>query len=147
MSASTSKNTVAKGFSAQPVGEEQVPGSSAGDDGMITKPVLAARMDVSIRCVENWQQAKLVPFIKVGRVVRFHWPSVVAHLLAHSSSSAEGSPLVDAQLLGLACACGRPLFPTAPVAAKPTAKPAGTQVLADGHLPNKTPNKTKGTTL
>ena len=49
-------------------------------DEMLTKEELAAKLKVTLRCIENWQRAGHLPFIKISSVVLFHWPDVVAHL-------------------------------------------------------------------
>lgn len=49
-------------------------------DEMLTKHELAAKLKVSVRCIENWQRAGHLPFIKIGSVVLFIWTDVVTHL-------------------------------------------------------------------
>ena len=49
-------------------------------DEMLTKHELAAKLKVSVRCIENWQRAGHLPFIKIGSVVLFFWADVVTHL-------------------------------------------------------------------
>ena len=57
------------------------PASPSGPgDEMLTKHELAAKLKVSVRCIENWQRAGHLPFIKIGSVVLFIWPDVVSHL-------------------------------------------------------------------
>jgi excisionase family DNA binding protein len=45
-------------------------------DGLLTKHQLAMRIGVSMRTVETWMARKLVPHIKIGKTVRFHWSDV-----------------------------------------------------------------------
>ena len=56
------------------------------DDGqgvMLTKADLAAKLKVTVRCIEHWQRDGHLPGVKIGSVVRFHWPEVVEHLKAN----------------------------------------------------------------
>ena len=52
-------------------------------EAMLTKKELASRLKISVRTLENWQRRGVVPFVKVGKIVLFHWPDVVAHLKNH----------------------------------------------------------------
>lgn len=49
-------------------------------DEMVTKKQLAAQLKVTVRTVENWQRRGVLNYIKVGKIVLFHWPDVVEHL-------------------------------------------------------------------
>ena len=42
------------------------------DTGLVTKKELAPVLRVSTRTVDNWQRNKILPYIKVGRLVRFN---------------------------------------------------------------------------
>ena len=42
------------------------------EDGLVTKPELAKILRVSLRTCDNWMKAKILPYIKVGRLVRFN---------------------------------------------------------------------------
>ena len=53
---------------------------TAESDEMLTKKELAVRLKMTVRTVENWQRRGALPFVKVGKVVLFHWSDVVAHL-------------------------------------------------------------------
>ena len=55
-----------------------------GPDELLTKQELAARFKVSVRTIEHWLNDGFLPCIRIGTVVRFHWPAVVAHLLKNS---------------------------------------------------------------
>lgn len=55
--------------------------SAANDSGLVRKQAVAKAASVSVRCVEQWMQRKLIPFVKLSpRMVRFHLPSVLAAL-------------------------------------------------------------------
>ena len=54
------------------------PGNSS--DQMLNKKELAGRLKVTVRTIENWQAAGLLPYIKISSVVLFHWPDVLEHL-------------------------------------------------------------------
>jgi len=58
------------------------PESSLTDprDEMLTKEELAAKLKVTVRCIENWQREGYLPYLKISSVVLFHWPDVLAHL-------------------------------------------------------------------
>jgi phage terminase Nu1 subunit (DNA packaging protein) len=62
---------------------EPAEGVALNWDGLLTRKGVAARCQVDVRTVDRWQAEGVVPFIKVGEVVRFHWPTTVAYLLAH----------------------------------------------------------------
>jgi hypothetical protein len=59
-------------------------------EGLLTRRDFAARCQVDVRTVERWQAEGVVPFIKVRDVVRFHWPTTIAHLLAHFTVLHDG---------------------------------------------------------
>ena len=72
------------------------------DDEILTKADLAAKLKVTVRCIENWQGAGHLRYLKIAGVVRFHWPEVLAHLkkkyqVCHGSV-APGE-LADAQVV------------------------------------------------
>jgi excisionase family DNA binding protein len=54
--------------------------AKADPDEMLTKKELAVRLKMTVRTVENWQRRGVLPFVKVGKIVLFHWPDVVSHL-------------------------------------------------------------------
>jgi excisionase family DNA binding protein len=41
------------------------------------------KLHVSKRTVDLWMQQKRLPFIKLGKTVRFHWPDVLEKLNAY----------------------------------------------------------------
>lgn len=57
---------------------------------LLTRRELAARCQVDVRTIERWQAEGVVPFIKVREVVRFHWPTTIAHLLTHFTVLHDG---------------------------------------------------------
>ena len=52
------------------------------DEQYITKTEMAVRMKVTTRTIDAWMAKGFVPFRKIGRTVRFHWPEVQDHLIA-----------------------------------------------------------------
>lgn len=52
----------------------------ASPDEMLEKPETANRLKVSKRTLDAWMRGGLVPYLKIGKTVRFRWPDVVAHL-------------------------------------------------------------------
>jgi excisionase family DNA binding protein len=57
-----------------------LPQGGEAPDAMLTKRELAWRLKISVRTLENWQRRGVLPFVKVGKIVLYHWPDVVAHL-------------------------------------------------------------------
>lgn len=47
----------------------------------ITKKEIAQRLRKTPRTVEAWMRRGYLPFLKIGRSVTFHWPTVQAHLV------------------------------------------------------------------
>jgi excisionase family DNA binding protein len=50
---------------------------------LLTPDEVAVLLKVTVRTVERWQQEGLLPFLRLGHAVRFHWPAVVEHLTAN----------------------------------------------------------------
>ena len=46
-------------------------------DSLITTAQLAARLSVSPRSIEQWVRRRQIPFIKIGRSVRFDYRAVI----------------------------------------------------------------------
>ncbi len=46
----------------------------------IDKPEASRRLHASQRTVEQWMQEGLLPYYKIGNLVRFKWTEVEAHL-------------------------------------------------------------------
>jgi excisionase family DNA binding protein len=51
-------------------------------DGLLNKWQLAEKLGIGKRTVDLWMKQKRLPFIKVGKTVRFRWPDVLARLNA-----------------------------------------------------------------
>ena len=69
-----------------------------GQDEMLTKRELAARLKVNVRTIERWQHQGHLPYLKVTTVILFHWPTVVKHLTENFEVAARGvvKPVADA---------------------------------------------------
>ena len=74
-------------------GVQDPPTDAAGE--FLTKQELAARLKVTVRTVENWQQEGLIPHLKISNTIRFYWPEVVARL--NGKLAAQPSGAVRAQ--------------------------------------------------
>lgn len=53
------------------------------NDDLLTQDEVAARLKVTARTVARLQSDGVVPFILLGKSVRFYWPAVVSHLNAN----------------------------------------------------------------
>jgi excisionase family DNA binding protein len=53
---------------------------NAQDDTLLTKQNLAPRLKCSVRTVDEWMRRGRLPYIKVGKAVRFRWGDVLAKL-------------------------------------------------------------------
>jgi excisionase family DNA binding protein len=51
--------------------------------GLLRKPELAEKLAISKRTLDVWMQKGRIPFLKVGRSVRFRWPDVLEKLNAY----------------------------------------------------------------
>ena len=54
--------------------------SGIDNDGYLTKPEMARRLRRTARTIEAWMRKGYLPFIKIGRSVLFHAPTVERHL-------------------------------------------------------------------
>jgi len=54
------------------------PGRSADD--LLTQEQAAAKLNVTVRTLVRLQNEGVVPFVLLGKSVRFYWPSVISHL-------------------------------------------------------------------
>jgi len=54
-----------------------------GHDDLLTQEELAARLKVGLRTLVRLQHDGAIPFIVLGKSVRFFWPAVVSHLNAN----------------------------------------------------------------
>ena len=49
---------------------------------LFSKPQMAAYFDVEIRTLESWMKGDVLPFLKIGRTVRFRGADIIATLEA-----------------------------------------------------------------
>lgn len=56
------------------------PASEFDPEEFLNKRQLAARLKVTVRTIENWMAAGVVPYIKIKKVVLFTWADVVDHM-------------------------------------------------------------------
>lgn len=54
--------------------------NNSATDGLLDKPELAVKLRISKRTVDAWMKKRRLPFIKVGKTVRFCWPDVLEKL-------------------------------------------------------------------
>jgi len=64
---------------AQQITTSQPP---ATPEELIKKAVVALRLNITVRTVDNWMARRIVPYYKMGRCVRFRWSEIEAHLQA-----------------------------------------------------------------
>ena len=57
-------------------------------DEYINKKQMATRLGVTCRTISSWMAKRLVPYRKLGRLVRFSWPEVCEHLKSRSQPAA-----------------------------------------------------------
>jgi excisionase family DNA binding protein len=67
----TTQNTINKTH------DETVDGAN---DGLLNKRGLAAKLGISKRTVDAYMRKKWLPYIKLGKTVRFRWDDVVESL-------------------------------------------------------------------
>ena len=58
--------------------EEQV--IDRATNGLLNKGEAAARLRIGRRSVDNWMKRGWLPYIKVGKTIRFRWSDVLAKL-------------------------------------------------------------------
>ena len=68
--------------------------------GMLTRQEIAKQLRISTRTVDEWRQDKVIPCIKVGKVVLFYWPDVVSALrekysVASAAQAAKEAGAID----------------------------------------------------
>ena len=49
-------------------------------DRLLNKRQLAAKLGISKRTCDAWMKHKRLPFLKIGKSVRFRWPDVLQQL-------------------------------------------------------------------
>ena len=71
---------------------EQVTEKSQGSENpdILRKPEVAKRLKVSVRTVDNWMAAGILPYYKVRRTVFFHWSEVQATYQANNRVCLRG---------------------------------------------------------
>ncbi|MBN9690714.1 MAG: helix-turn-helix domain-containing protein [Verrucomicrobia bacterium] len=55
-------------------------------DQLITEPELAERLQISHRTAVTRRQNGELPYVLIGRLVRYNWNDVVAHLKRNSGA-------------------------------------------------------------
>jgi excisionase family DNA binding protein len=56
------------------------PTVEGGSDALLTKRELAPKLKISRRTLDGWMRKGRVPFMKLGKSVRFRWPDVLERL-------------------------------------------------------------------
>lgn len=49
-------------------------------DEILEKTETAQRLKISTRTLDQWMRVGRVPFLKIGKTVRFRWADVLTHL-------------------------------------------------------------------
>lgn len=52
----------------------------ANQDELLKKPELSRRLKISTRTLDEWMRNGRIPFLKIGKTVRFRWADVLEHL-------------------------------------------------------------------
>ncbi len=58
------------------------PLAASTTDGLLTKDEVAERLRLSVRTIDAHMRAKRLPFLKIGKTVRFRWADVLEKLNA-----------------------------------------------------------------
>lgn len=82
----TGQGEVFGGTVAAPLANATTGGTPVPPTEFLTKRELAALLKVTVRTLETWLREGRLPFIKVSKSVRFHWPTVLAHLNAKTQT-------------------------------------------------------------
>ena len=85
------------------------PERSGSELELLTQDEIAARLKVTVRTVVRLQHDGVLPFIELGKGVRFYWPSVIAHLISNF----------------MVCRCGRHGPPLRSAPTPPADRPPG----------------------
>ena len=56
------------------------PAASVTEDGLLTKRTIAPKLEIKPRTLDEWMRQGRIPYIKIGKSVRFRWADVVAKL-------------------------------------------------------------------
>lgn len=59
------------------------PQAQGSSDGLLSKGGLAPKLAISTRTLDDWMRLGRVPFLKVGKTVRFRLEDVLEKLNAH----------------------------------------------------------------
>ena len=70
-------------FHAVMVTEHEPAANDRASDGLLRKPELAKKLSISERTLCVWMKKGRVPFIKLGKSVRFRWSDVLEKLNAY----------------------------------------------------------------
>jgi excisionase family DNA binding protein len=60
--------------------DAMVPRAGGLVEELIEKPECAKRLHITPRTLDDWMARGYVPFLKIGKAVRFRWTDVLAHL-------------------------------------------------------------------
>ena len=55
---------------------------TTNQDELLEKHEAAKRLKISTRTLDQWMRSRRVPFLKIGKTVRFRWTDVLSHLEA-----------------------------------------------------------------
>lgn len=69
--------------------ENLIQTAAPGEAGFIDEKQLFARVPISRRTGWNWRKSGKIPYVKIGRRVLYHWPSVEAALLRQQRGGGE----------------------------------------------------------
>jgi hypothetical protein len=67
-----------------------IPAGFVDYHGLIASGVWAPGCAPTYRTLVRWVRAKRIPFLRCGRIVRFHPPSVAAHIMATQTVAPVG---------------------------------------------------------
>jgi excisionase family DNA binding protein len=59
---------------------DRVDAAARGMPKLFRQKELAEALHVSERCIRNWQERRIIPFTKIGRVVLFDFEKVISAL-------------------------------------------------------------------
>lgn len=63
--------------------QKQLQVAECASDGLLTKRGLAPKLQISTRTLDDWMRKGRIPFLKLGKSVRFRWQDVLEKLNAH----------------------------------------------------------------
>ena len=66
--------------------------SAETTEALLTQDEIAARLKTSVRNVIRLQKDGVLPFIELGKAVRFYWPTVISHLIEHFTVCRVAAP-------------------------------------------------------